>query len=250
MAGAATYQAQAGTIYDPQASAESTQAKSARDSQVSDITAAKSELQPYYAKALSSLQVGEDNAHGHQAAADNLAGLLDSGLHQNQDANITHTYAADRTNLQDEEATKAANYDRQAANVDSSYQSALSAILDKYNGMKAAYVNNGLQADENRAFQEKMQAQSDALQRESMQLNAGISNRQLALEEAQANKPSAGQELYDTISKAFQGFGARKTGYTEATILPAIKAQALKLGIDPNQAVDATYSYRKALYGG
>lgn len=188
-------------------------------------------------------------AHGKQAMTDNMAGLLDSGLHANQDAGISHQYAADRSNLNQEEATKMANYDRQAANTNNSYQAALSAILDKYNGQKAAYVADMQNKDAERAFQAAQADKSAALQRELAQEQIAGAANAAQIQAASYNQPSGGEQLYNAITNAFNGFGARKAGYTESTILPQIKSLALKYGISPDDAQNIVYQYRKANYG-
>lgn len=204
----ADYAATANSIYDPQVAAESGQAKTALDSAKGDIAAGKADLQPYYANAFSKLKAGESMAHGTQTMTDNMAGLLDSGLHANQDNSITHQYADENSNLATEQGNKNAAFDRQGANADNSYHSALSSILQKYNGMKASYIADNQSKDADRAFQTKLANDSANLQRE-LSASSNANSYRIASMNQPAAQTNPSDDFLKYIGGQFQASGGQ-----------------------------------------
>lgn len=162
MADAATYSAQASSIYDPQQSADAAslaaENKASQVSYTTDTNAAQSA----YAAALAGNQKATDSAIARDNFTASTHGLWSSGLAANGIHATNQAYLDNSSKIELARAQKLTDIaSRRTAN-DTGYQAKTGALTSKYLSAKNTYIADHMNADARQAAQEQAASQRQA----------------------------------------------------------------------------------------
>lgn len=162
MADAATYSAQASSIYDPQQAADTAslaaENKASQVSYTTDTNAAQSA----YAAALAGNQKATDSAIARDNFTASTHGLWSSGLAANGIHATNQAYLDNSSKIELARAQKLTDIaSRRTAN-DTGYQAKTGALTSKYLSAKNTYIADHMNADTRQAAQEQAASQRQA----------------------------------------------------------------------------------------
>lgn len=215
---AADYAATASSVYDPQATAETTAAGQGLASANAAADSATRNDKAAFATSQDTLKTAHEsnNANNDFHYTEALGGNS-SGLQANTNNIEGNNYLKSLTTLGTDEANKLADVASSRTLAAQNYSSTLASITAKYAGLKSGYVADQLSHQADQQFQQRMAQESEANATKNAQITAASYNQPAAADP----KVSLNSDIHNSLT----GFLTRPNGYSESTILPALYKQ-------------------------
>lgn len=243
----ATYQAQAASEYQPQLAAEQTTAAASHQANLNTLNTQSSSVGHQYDFQEQTLAqtVQSEAAQINQTYATHLLGNF-SGLQGNDMGQMFSKANVQQNNIETQRTDAINAINTSIANENLGYTASSAALTSKYQGLEASAADSSYNA----AVKDY---QTEQYQQE--QLNLGYAKLQQSAYDAAAGRAASAanntntmkENLQADVAAAFQSGNAKKQGFTESTILPALYQQYGALG---NDAINkAVYDYRRNALG-